>query len=491
MRACVRVCVCVCVCACVHVIRRCNSFRTTDSYIATIHGIVAIIVIVNIMLKKKIVDIVIFTSWRSHNTWQQTDQTCDRFAVHMNKHTHPQQIMHPSHQLHIMCGSVATLQNGLLNKLTLKVFRGIVYSLYCINTVPLTDATTEYCFFDDTYSILPCCWSMHLGLLHFQFCMPFVFLCASLDTCCSWRKSQWWRIQLLIMNRCNDRPYTISLKNPKEIEHNHNHYNRQCRLATQHTERGCFKQLAFEKFISLTARKPFSEPKLHWCHMKSADLRKTECWVPLALKRCTKRKKSHRAASSERQQRKKNSASSERQQKKKKSASSKRQQRKKNSASSERQRKKKKKKKKRSAHRVLPGSDRNGADWTPWNKKTQAAILCRSYTVLLNVPFFFTPGPHPAWALGGPRTWSQQPNHRRWPPWPSRRQKAPHHTTPTFSEAAQHSCLFISVENAFRVHKALAQGLFAQFAATAPISVLQMPTRLPEDHPRRTQTRLD
>ena len=86
---------------------------------------------------------------------------------------------------------------------------------------------------------------------------------------------------------------------------------------------------------------------------------------------------------------------------------------------------------------MLPGSDRNSADWTPWNTKTQAAILCRSYTVLLNVPFFFTPGPHPAWALGGPRTWSQQPNHRRWPPWPSRRQKAPqHHTTPTFSKSS-------------------------------------------------------
>ena len=58
---CVRACVCVCVCVCVRacVIQRCNSFRTTDSYIATIHGIVAIIVIVNIMLKEKIVDIVI------------------------------------------------------------------------------------------------------------------------------------------------------------------------------------------------------------------------------------------------------------------------------------------------------------------------------------------------------------------------------------------------------------------------------------------------
>ena len=72
MCACVRACVCVCVCVCAHararVIQRCNSFRTTDSYIATIHGIVAIIVIVNIMLKEKIVDIVIFTSWRSPNT---------------------------------------------------------------------------------------------------------------------------------------------------------------------------------------------------------------------------------------------------------------------------------------------------------------------------------------------------------------------------------------------------------------------------------------
>ena len=88
--------------------------------------------------------------------------------------------------------------------------------------------------------------------------------------------------------------------------------------------------------------------------------------------------------------------------------------------------------------------------------------------------------PHPAWALGGPRTWSRQPNHRRWPPWPSRRQKAPqHHTTPTFSKVGQHSCLFISVENAFRVHKALTQSLFAQFAATAPISVLQTPTKTP------------
>ena len=68
MCACVRACVCVCGCVCARVIQRCNSFRTTDSYIATIHGIVAIIVIVNIMLKEKIVDIVIFTSWRSHNT---------------------------------------------------------------------------------------------------------------------------------------------------------------------------------------------------------------------------------------------------------------------------------------------------------------------------------------------------------------------------------------------------------------------------------------
>ena len=107
-------------------------------------------------------------------------------------------------------------------------------------------------------------------------------------------------------------------KNPKEIEHNHNHYNRQCRLATQHTERECFKQLAFEKFISLTARKPFSEPKLHWCHMKSADLRKTECWVPLALKRCTKREKSHRAASSERQQQQKSQRAASANKKKKK-----------------------------------------------------------------------------------------------------------------------------------------------------------------------------
>ena len=199
--------------------------------------------------------------------------------------------------------------------------------------------------------------------------------------------------------------------------------------------------------------------------MKSADLRKTECWVPLALKRCTKREKKvieQQAVSSNNNKKSQRAASAD------------------------------KNKNKKSAHRVLPGSDRNSADWTPWNKKTPAAILCRSYTVLLNVPFFFTPGPHPAWALGGPRTWSQQPNHRRWPPWPSRRQKAPqHHTTPTFSKAAQHSCLFISVENAFRVHKALAQSLFAQFAATALISVLQMPTRLPEHHPRRTQTRLD
>ena len=70
--------------------------------------------------------------------------------------------------------------------------------------------------------------------------------------------------------------------------------------ATQHTERECFKQLAFEKFISLTARKPFSEPKLHWCHMKSADLRKTECWVPLALKRCTKREKKKSSSSKQR-----------------------------------------------------------------------------------------------------------------------------------------------------------------------------------------------
>ena len=132
-------------------------------------------------------------------------------GANMNKPTHPQQIMHPSPQLHIMCGSVATLQNGLLNKLT-QVFRGIVYSLYCINTIPLTDATTDYCFFNDTYSILLCCWSMHLGLPHFQFCMPCVFLCASLDKCCSWRMSQWWRIQLLIMNRCNDRPLHKFLK---------------------------------------------------------------------------------------------------------------------------------------------------------------------------------------------------------------------------------------------------------------------------------------
>ena len=241
------------------------------------------------------------------------------------------------------------------------------------------------------------------------------------------------------------------------------------------------------------------------------------------------KKKSHRAASSERQQKKKKkeesqraasrkllSASSERQQKKKKnSASSERQQKKQPKKKSQRaptsvseqraptsvseqrapttkkkiilyydlRKKKKKKKKKRSAHRVLPGSDRNSADWTQWNKKTEAAILCQSYTVLLNVPFFFTPEASScmgAWSVGGPRTWSRQLNHRRWPPWPSRRQKAPqHHTTPTFSKVGQHSCLFISVENAFRVHKALTQSLFAQFGATAPISVLQTPTKTP------------
>ena len=61
-------CVRACVRVCARVIQRCNSFRTTDSYIATIHGKVAIIVIVNIILKEKIVDIVNFKSWRSHNT---------------------------------------------------------------------------------------------------------------------------------------------------------------------------------------------------------------------------------------------------------------------------------------------------------------------------------------------------------------------------------------------------------------------------------------
>ena len=40
---CVRACARVCVCARARVIQRCNSFRTTDSYIATIHGIVAIL----------------------------------------------------------------------------------------------------------------------------------------------------------------------------------------------------------------------------------------------------------------------------------------------------------------------------------------------------------------------------------------------------------------------------------------------------------------
>ena len=49
-----------------------------------------------------------------------------------------------------MCGLVVILQNGLLNKLTLEVFRGMVY---CINTVPLIDSTTEFCFFNDTSSI--------------------------------------------------------------------------------------------------------------------------------------------------------------------------------------------------------------------------------------------------------------------------------------------------------------------------------------------------
>ena len=50
---CVRVRARVCVCARARVIQRYNSFSTTDSYIATIHGKVAIIVIVNIMLKEK------------------------------------------------------------------------------------------------------------------------------------------------------------------------------------------------------------------------------------------------------------------------------------------------------------------------------------------------------------------------------------------------------------------------------------------------------
>ena len=67
-----------------------------------------------------------------------------------------------------------------------------------------------------------------------------------------------------------------------------------------------------------------------------------------------------------------------------------------------------------------------------------------------------------------------------------------HCVTPTFSKAAQHSCLFISVENAFRVHKALAQSLFAnlrQLRQSQSCKCQQL--RLPEDHPRRTQTRLD
>ena len=65
--------------------------------------------------------------------------------------------------------------------------------------------------------------------------------------------------------------YSIRCKNPKEIEHNHN--NRRCQLATQHTEKRMFQATCFEKFFSLTARKPFREPNLHWHHMKSAVVR--------------------------------------------------------------------------------------------------------------------------------------------------------------------------------------------------------------------------
>ena len=65
-------------------------------------------------------------------------------GANMNRPTHPQQIMPPPPpcQFPIMCGSVTTLQNGPSNKLTLEVFRGIVY---CKNTVPLTYATIEFC----------------------------------------------------------------------------------------------------------------------------------------------------------------------------------------------------------------------------------------------------------------------------------------------------------------------------------------------------------
>ena len=239
-----------------------------------------------------------------------------------------------------------------------------------------------------------------------------------------------------------------------------------------------------------------------------------------------RKKKSHRAAGSERQQKKK---------KKRKSASS---ERKLLSASSERQQKKKKiqraasankkttKKKKVSEQRAPTSVSEQRAptsvseqrapttkkkiilyyDLRKKKKKKDPHTECyqdqtgivqiernetrkqRQLSSASPIQFYSTylsssrQKPHPAWALGGPRTWSRQPNHRRWPPWPSRRQKAPqHHTTPTyaFSKVGQHSCLFISVENAFRVHKALTQSLFAQFAATAPISVLQTPTKTP------------
>ena len=145
-------------------------------------------------------------------------------------------------------------------------------------------------FFNDTYSILPCCWCILACRIFNSVCLAsssVLLIHAVCDERVNGEGFSYWSWTGAMI----DHQTNFLKKNPKEIEHNHNHYNRQCRLATQHTEREFFKQVAFEKFISLTARKPFSEPNLHWCHMKSADLRKTECSVPLALKRCTKREK--------------------------------------------------------------------------------------------------------------------------------------------------------------------------------------------------------
>ena len=64
------------------------------------------------------------------------------------------------------------------------------------------------------------------------------------------------------------------------------------------------------------------------------------------------------------------------------------------------------------------------SDWTAWSKKTQAIILCQSYTLSLDVPFFSCQKPHLASALVIPRARAGSfvvTAEQRWRPWPSHR----------------------------------------------------------------------